>query len=195
MPFQECLLNGSFESKELSSGVVPFTIAGEQFNEMFVPVDGMYMNFSRFMKWIKIPLTRSKTMFTMWQEATRKDIERAFGTLKIMWKFVSRPIEICNLNDIASRMLTALILHNIVVSDHIMGDVNSRYNPAHRIDGLGDFEMANLQQTAPEVEVIVDNGIPQSGCDVVAVAGCWESLANEEEHSRLQSVLMQKIIN
>ncbi len=74
-----------------------------------------------------------------WQEATQKDIERAFGNLKIMWKFVSRPIEIWNLNDIASRMLTALILHNIVVSDRGMGDMNLRYNPAHRNDDLGDF--------------------------------------------------------
>ncbi|KAL7474115.1 hypothetical protein ACHAW6_000108, partial [Cyclotella cf. meneghiniana] len=33
-PFQKCLLDGSFEEKELSSGVVPFSIAGEQFNKM-----------------------------------------------------------------------------------------------------------------------------------------------------------------
>jgi hypothetical protein len=194
-PFQECLLDGSFEDKELSSGVVPFTIAGEQFNKMYVLVDGIYMNFSRFVKGIKIPLTRSETRFTTWQEAARKDIERAFGNLKIMWKFVSRPIEIWNLNDIAGRMSTALILHNIVVSDRVMGDVNSRYNPAHRIDDLGDFETVNLQQTAPEVEVIVDHEIPQSVCDVVAVAGRWESLANEEEHSRLRTALMRKIIS
>ena len=108
---------------------------------------------------------------------------------------MSCPIEIWNLNDIASRMLTSLILHNIVVSDRVMGDVNSRYNPAHRIDDLGDFKMANLQETIPEVEVIVDNGIPESVCDVVAVAGCWESPANEDEHSHLHSALMQKIIN
>ena len=74
--------------------------------------------------------------------------------MKIMWNIVSRPSEIWNLNDIASRMLTALILHNIVVSNCVMGDVNSRYNPAHRIDDLGDFEIANLQQTAQEVEVM-----------------------------------------
>ena len=96
-----------------------------------------------------------------WQEAVWKDIERAFGYLKIMWKVLSRPIEIWNLNDIASRMLIALILHNVVVSDHVMGDVNLRYNPAHRINDLGDFKMANQQQPAPEVEVIVDNGIPR----------------------------------
>ena len=121
--------------------------------------------------------------------------ERAFGNLKIMWKFVSRPIEIWNLNDIASRISTALILHNIVVSDRVMGDVTSRYNPAHRIYDLGDFEVANLQQNAHDVEVIVDHGIPQSVEDVVAAAGRWESLANEEEHSRLRSALMRMIIS
>jgi len=184
-PFQECLLDGSFEDKELSSGVIPFSIAGEQFNKMFVLVDGIYMNFSHFVKGIKIPLTRSKTRCTMWWDAAQKDIERVFGNLKIMWKFVSRPIKLWSLNDIASTMSTALILHNVVVSDHVMGDVNLRYNPAHTIDDLGNFHIANLPQTTPEVEVIVDNGIPQSVCDVVAVAGCWGSLANEEEHIRL----------
>ena len=98
---------------------------------------------------------------------------------------MSRPIEIWNLNDIARRMPTALILHNIVVSDRVMGDMTLRYNLAHGIDELGDFKIANLQQTAHEVEVIVDHGIPQSVGDVVAAAGRWESLANEEEHSRL----------
>ncbi len=89
------------------------------------------MKISCFVKGIKIPLSRSKRRSMMWQEATRKEIERAFGNLKIMWMFVSCSIKILSLNDIASRTLTALILHNIVVSDCVMGDVNSRYNPAH----------------------------------------------------------------
>ena len=123
-PFQECL-DGSFEEKELSPGVVPFSIAGEQFNKMFVLVDGIYMNFSRFVKGIKTPVTRNETRFKTWQEAAWKDIERAFGDLKIMWKFVSHPIEIWSLNDIAGRISTAMILHNIVVSDCVMNDVHT----------------------------------------------------------------------
>ena len=87
--FQECLLDDSFEEKELSSGVVPFSIAGEQFNKMFVLVDAIDMNFSTFVKGIKTSLTRNETRFTTWQEAARKDIERAFGNLKIMWIFFS----------------------------------------------------------------------------------------------------------
>ncbi len=75
---------------------------------------------------------------------------------------MSHPIKILSLNDIASRMSTALILHNVIVLDCVMGNVNSRYNLVYRIDNLGDFQMANLPQTTPEVEVIVDNEIPQS---------------------------------
>ena len=83
-PFQECLLDGSFDEKELLSGVVPFSITGEQFNKMFIRVDGIYMNFLRFVKGIKTPLIINETRFTKWQEVLQKDIERAFGNLKIM---------------------------------------------------------------------------------------------------------------
>ncbi len=84
---------------------------------MFVLVDVIYMNFYRFVKGIKIPLTNIEAKHTKWQEAVGKDIERAFGNLKILWKFVCFPIEIWSLNDIADQVTTSLILHNIVVAD------------------------------------------------------------------------------
>ncbi len=47
-PFQECLLDGSFEERESRYGVVPFKIADEEFNKMFVVVDGIYINYANF---------------------------------------------------------------------------------------------------------------------------------------------------
>ncbi len=82
------------------------------------------MNCFRFVEGIKTPLTRNKTRFTIWQEEAQKDIKWAFGNLKIMWKFVSRPIKIWNSNDNARRISTALILCNIILSNHVMDDVN-----------------------------------------------------------------------
>ncbi len=73
------------------------------------------------------------------KESARKDIERALSNLKILWKFVTRPIEIWNLSDIVNQFMTALILHNVVVSDCIMGDVNRHYNPAESTEDFGDF--------------------------------------------------------
>ena len=61
------------------------------------------------------------------------------------------------------------------------------------MDYFGNFQMATLPQSTPEVEVVVENTIPQAVCDVVAVAGHWESLANEEKCSHVCSALMQNI--
>ena len=112
-----------------------------------------------------------------------------------MWKFVSCPIEIWSLNDIARRISTALILHNVIVSDHVIDDVHTRYSPAHLVDDFGNFQMATLPQITPDVDIVADHMILHFVCDVVAVAGHWESLADEEEHSCLCSALMQKINN
>ncbi len=89
--------------------IVPFKISGEEFNKMFVLVDGIYMNCSRFVKGIKIPLTNEEAKFIKWQEGVRKDIEHAFGNLKILWKF--------GLKDIADQITTSLILHKIVMTN------------------------------------------------------------------------------
>ncbi len=45
-PFQKCLLDGSFEESESRSGVVSFKIENEEFNNMFVLMDSIYMNFT-----------------------------------------------------------------------------------------------------------------------------------------------------
>ena len=176
-PFQECLLDGSFEEREHRSGVVLFKIADEEFNKMFVLVDGIYMNYAHFVKGIKLPVSNEETKYTQWQESARKDIERAFGTLKILWKFVSRPIETWNLSDIANQITTALILHNVVVSDRVMGDVNRRYNPAESAEDFGDFGIlpqlnATIHNEANEVDEHnnINNEVPQSVIDVVNVS-------------------------
>ncbi len=70
----------------------------------------------------KIPSLIKEEKFTQWQEGVRKDMERAFGNLKTLWKIVSCPIEIWNLSAIANQIMTAHILHNIVVANHKMGD-------------------------------------------------------------------------
>ncbi len=91
-------------------------------------------------KGIKIALTNAEAKYINWQEAIRKDIEHAFGNLKILWKFVCCPIEIWSLNDIEDQITTFCILTNIVVADWVMGnDPNVQYNPSKTIKDHGDF--------------------------------------------------------
>ncbi len=55
------------------------------------------MNYACFVKGVKLPASTEETKYTRWQVGARKVIERAFGNLKILWKFVLQPIEIWNL--------------------------------------------------------------------------------------------------
>ena len=61
-------------------------------------------------------------MYTYWQEGAHKDIERAFGVLKGKYQFVAQPILMHNMTDIANRLATCLMFHNMSVSDRVMGD-------------------------------------------------------------------------
>lgn len=129
-PFLESLLNGEFVKKEKESTAVPFTISNNQFEEMYVLVDGIYPEYSRFVHGIKQPCDKQEEKYTKWQEAARKDIERAFGVLQGKFQYMARPIEEHDLNLISRRVASCLILHNMCVSDRVMhGDVYARYNP------------------------------------------------------------------
>jgi len=117
-PFLERLIDGSFEKVEEEAGVVPFNVGQEPFKKSFVLVDGIYPLFSRFVRGIKEPLTAEEKAFTKWQEAVRKDIERAYGVLKGRFQFLERPILLMDLNDIASRVSTCLVLHTGCRQNH-----------------------------------------------------------------------------
>jgi hypothetical protein len=83
-PFLDALVDGRFAELERVSGVVPYQILeGQEFNEMFILVDGIYHQFSRFVKAHREPISRDEKTFTGWQELAREDIERAFGVLQL----------------------------------------------------------------------------------------------------------------
>jgi hypothetical protein len=127
----EKLIDGTF--LELEKDVVPYNISGEEFNKLFILVDGIYPQWSMFVKGMKEPIFDAEKKFSDWQESARKDIERAFGNLQQKWQFMSRPIHLKDLNLISGRVTTCLILHNMCQSDHVMGDVYARYDPAFSV--------------------------------------------------------------
>eukprot|EP00529_Nitzschia_sp_RCC80_P022958 CAMPEP_0113445280 /NCGR_PEP_ID=MMETSP0014_2-20120614/3104_1 /TAXON_ID=2857 /ORGANISM="Nitzschia sp." /LENGTH=463 /DNA_ID=CAMNT_0000336325 /DNA_START=75 /DNA_END=1463 /DNA_ORIENTATION=- /assembly_acc=CAM_ASM_000159 len=159
-PLIESFVNGEFKQLEKSADVVPFTIGTQEFDSLYLLADGIYPAYSRFIRSISHPVTPQEKHFAMWQECVRKDVERLFGVMKIQWKFLAHPIELEDLNKIASRVYTVLLLHNMNVNERVMGDVRTRYNPAHNMlpetteptDPVGadveaDVEGANLQQS------------------------------------------------
>jgi hypothetical protein len=104
-------------------------------------VDGINPKFSRFVKGIKETISAKERKcisakerkFTGWQESTRKDVERVFGVLKHTWQFLNWPILLHDLPCITLRATTCIILHNILMTDRVMGDPRLIYYL--RVDG------------------------------------------------------------
>jgi hypothetical protein len=71
------ICDGSFEKYDF-----PFTIGGEQFEQLWMLVDGIYPQLSRFVKTISVPLGVVEALYSLWQEAKHKGIELFFGVFK-----------------------------------------------------------------------------------------------------------------
>ncbi len=81
-PLLDRMTNGTFSQLEEEAKVVPFFILdGQPFRRTYFLVNGIYPQYTRFVKAVREPITDQEKRFTGWQESARKDIERAFGML------------------------------------------------------------------------------------------------------------------
>jgi hypothetical protein len=83
------LLDRTFHELEDAAAVVPFMIKEEQFNKVFVLVDGIYPLYSRFVRGIKVPATREEKKYTSWQEGAREDMERLLVCSRTLDSFLT----------------------------------------------------------------------------------------------------------
>lgn len=202
-PLLENMLNGVFH--ELESDITPFTINGEIFSRMFLLVDGIYPQYARFVKAIEEPVLADEKKFTKWQESVRKDIERAFGVLQARWQVLARPIHTIVLDDIATTVACCMILHNMCVSDRVMGHVYARYKPSESIKDPScvmslnsvyypsDFSDVHVKDgednTVMQANIGGSSNVPAVMCKVLRRRKEWQDLSDETEYSRLQTAL------
>ena len=167
----------------------------EIFHKLFILVDGIYPRYSRFVKGMKEPITQRERRFTAFQEAARKDTERAFGVLQAKFQALARPMVLRDLKQIANLCSACLIMHNMCVSDRIMdGDVRARYNPSNQvlpeseddIEYSTEFQNKRTRATSP---IGVRNADPAVQ-KLLRRKARWEDLKDIEEYCRLHSALM-----
>ena len=201
-PLMEMFLNGEME--KLESEVVPFKIGEEEFKKLYLLVDGIYPVRTRFVKAIKEPISDEEKALTSWQEAARKDIERAFGLLQSQWKVLSRAILLRSLTRIESLVTCCLILHNMLVSDRVMdGRCRARHDPASNLV-LRNEEALDVQDGADCNEVLsttrattsCGTGGRCSDEEVIQLI-CrrtrFQELMDKEESARLHTSLMEEL--
>ena len=180
--------------------LVPFEVAGNMFHRLFVLVDGIYPPYSRFVKGIQLPLTDAEKRYTAWQEASRKDIERAFGVLQSRFQVMARPFLGHSLKQISNVVSACLIMHNMCVSDRVMGgDVYARYNPANSLtideDEMIENENGEEIDAAAREERRQRIGLANAGNanvvqNVLERQNHWQEVNDRQEHARLHRALL-----
>jgi hypothetical protein len=204
-PLMSRLTDGTFHQVE-EAGVIPFEIMDEAFTKVFFLVGGIYPSYSRFVRGIKEPATRKEKNYTSWQEGARKDAERAFGVQKNTCQFLDRPILLHGQKDISNRVISCLLLHNILVADKVMHEGSTSYNCRERYDpskgalaALDDVEQpADIQvvQTAPAGEtrtVVGINNAPSALQAAMTRSERLTELKDMTENRRLYKALIDTL--
>jgi hypothetical protein len=97
----------------------PHLIENNYFVLRYVLVDGIYPKWSCFLGPISSPTTLSEKNYTLLQSARRKDIERAFGVLKIKFNILNKPSLAGNISLMNRTLRVCTILHNMVNTRHM----------------------------------------------------------------------------
>nr|XP_043639358.1 protein ALP1-like [Erigeron canadensis] len=115
-----------------------FILRNRYYKRRYMLTDGIYPKWSTFVKSYLHPVDLKEMKFKRVQEASRKDVERAFEVLKGKWKILECSIRFMVKQKIGKVINTCCILHNTLIKDdgraispvHIMDPpVPAAYDP------------------------------------------------------------------
>ncbi|GJR73709.1 ALP1-like protein [Tanacetum coccineum] len=97
--------------------VAPFECNGVTFEKGYYLADGIYPQWSSFVKSFTVANSEKNALFKRKQESARKDVERAFGVLQGRWHIICQPARAWTVNKLRRVMYTCIILHNMILKD------------------------------------------------------------------------------
>ncbi|KAH9111989.1 hypothetical protein LEN26_013342 [Aphanomyces euteiches] len=111
------LLRNIYNVKSLG---ISYTINGHERRTPYYLTDGIYPEWSVFLKSFSVPDTQKKKHYSKMHEACRKDVERAFGVLQGRWHILAKPCKLWFKEDMAIIMRACIILHNMIIEHDTM---------------------------------------------------------------------------
>ena len=96
---------------------VNYSINGHDYTMGYYLVDGIYPQWSTFVKTISAPLEAKKKHFARVQEAYRKDVECVFGILQARFSIVRGPARFWDEATLNNITKACIILHNMIIED------------------------------------------------------------------------------
>lgn len=192
------------------------------FNKLWFLVDDIYPKLSRFVKTLPVAVGRMWKRYASWQEAARKDVERAFGVLQSKFRIVRNPIEKWHIETIQETVTACIILHNMMVEKRVEeGDMENVgfYDIAEdeeEEEEIVDPARDEVENHDAEVErrneiikanriagyIVGESGIRERFCHIQlipqryrVIMQRWEHLEDEDDHNRLMSAIAEDIDN
>ncbi|GJW83348.1 ALP1-like protein isoform X1 [Tanacetum coccineum] len=108
------VLNNSPLFDDLLDDIAPvalFECNGVTFEKGYYLADGIYPQWSSFVKSFTVANSEKNALFKRKQESARKDVERAFGVLQGRWHIICQPAHAWTVNKLRRVMYTCIILH------------------------------------------------------------------------------------
>uniref|UniRef100_A0A0D3D2J6 DDE Tnp4 domain-containing protein n=1 Tax=Brassica oleracea var. oleracea TaxID=109376 RepID=A0A0D3D2J6_BRAOL len=96
---------------------VRYMVNGHMYKLAYYLTDGIYPKWSTFIQSITLPQCPKQELFAKVQEATGKDVERAFGVLQARFAIVKNPVKTLDKAKISKIMRACIILHNMIVEN------------------------------------------------------------------------------
>ncbi|GKC57869.1 ALP1-like protein isoform X1 [Tanacetum coccineum] len=97
--------------------VAPYVVNGQPFDRGYYFADGIYPQWSTFVKSFIVARDEKNDVFKRRQESARKDVERAFGVLQGRWRIIAQPAPAWTVNKLQRIMYTCIILHNMILKN------------------------------------------------------------------------------
>jgi hypothetical protein len=132
--------NVFFDILEGEAPVVQYSVNSTSHNMGYYLADGIYPEWSTFVKTIPMPQGEKRKLFAKRQESVRKDVERAFGVLQSRFAIVCGPARSWHMNTMKHIMYACIIMHNMIVEDE--RDIHD-----------GNFDYDHVDNDTPSAEV------------------------------------------
>lgn len=97
----------------------PYNINGVYRDYMYFLVDGIYPKYAIFQSTGNSEGNEMERLFSVQQEAARKDVERVFAVLHCKYQILHRPFRGWEIGDIMDIIQACIILHNMVVDKRV----------------------------------------------------------------------------